>query len=94
VTFRVIVHKWWNADRSRLVDSGDPDAAFLAFPAGTELAESEARKVGLLAVKPAVPVTEPDPVPEPEQKIRSGRPADKMGPRPVTKAAHRDDETL
>lgn len=31
----------------RYVEEGDPDAAFLAFPAGYELADSEARRLGI-----------------------------------------------
>lgn len=46
--FRVPRRLYWVADRSRLVPHGDPEAAFLAFPAGTELSDEEARRFGLL----------------------------------------------
>jgi hypothetical protein len=73
MTYRVESHKWWTGDRSRLVGDGDPDAAILAFPAGTELAESEAVRLGLLTV--------------PAAKIRATPPSNKMGRAPATKAA-------
>lgn len=81
MTFRLERHKWWTADRTRLVDTGDPDAAFLAYPGGTELAETEARRVGLLAA-PARPVVEVERV---QEKIRSTPPENKMGPAPRSK---------
>jgi hypothetical protein len=70
--FRVERHKWWTADRSRLVDSGDPGAAFLAYPAGSEVPDDEARRVGLLLVPPGGP------------KSRA-KPPDKAAPRPPDK---------
>jgi hypothetical protein len=42
---------WWTADRSRLVPTGDPDAAVLAYTAGDEVADSEAARVGLVPAK-------------------------------------------
>ena len=61
MTFRVERHKWWNSDKSKLVETGDPDAAFLAYPAGTEIPDGEARKVGLVAEVKPKPETKPAP---------------------------------
>lgn len=35
----------------RLCSEGDPEAAFLVYPAGTELSDEEARRAGLLEEK-------------------------------------------
>jgi hypothetical protein len=96
MTHRVERHKWWNADKTRLVNSGDPDAAFLAYPAGTELAESEASRVGLISTGAAPVVPTPPGVPDesPAEKMRASRLSNKVGPRPVTKAPPSDEETL
>jgi hypothetical protein len=96
MAYRVVGHKWWTADRTRLVDTGDPDAAFLAFPAGTDLAESEARRVGLLAAGPgavAEPVLTVEPVQPVAEKIRGGRPGNKMAPATPNKSIE-ETETL
>jgi hypothetical protein len=71
----IVEGRWcWNANRSRLVREGDPEAAFLAYPAGVSISDEEARRVGL-------PV---DPVQVPERKsVR--KPADKMMPAPSDK---------
>lgn len=37
----------WRTNDGRLVPSGDPDAAFLAFAAGQEVADREADRLGL-----------------------------------------------
>jgi hypothetical protein len=73
--FRVPHRLYWVADRSRLVRHGDPDAAFLAFTAGQELSDEEARRHGL------VPVEEKSQPPT-ENKL-GARPADKAAPRMV-----------
>jgi hypothetical protein len=44
---------YWTAARDRLVAEGDPEAAFLAYPAGTVIPEREARQVGLKQRAPA-----------------------------------------
>jgi hypothetical protein len=44
--FRVAAHVWRTTD-GRLVPSGDPDAAFLAYPAGSEFSDQEAARRGL-----------------------------------------------
>lgn len=97
MTFRVERHKWWNADKTQLVDSGSPDAAFLAYPAGTELAQSEAVRVGLVSTGRApdvvLPVVAGSPEQSPAEKMRTAKLSNKVGPRPVTKAAV-DEETL
>lgn len=38
----------WRTEDGRLVPHGDPDAAFLEFPAGTEMGDDRARELGLL----------------------------------------------
>lgn len=45
--FRVTKHVWRTND-NRLVFTGDPDAAFLAYPAGTEVPDTEAQRRGLV----------------------------------------------
>lgn len=95
MTHRVERHKWWTADRSRLVNTGDPDAAILAFPAGTEVAETDAVRLGLIPAVDSetadvVPVS---PVADPAGKMRAARVSNKIGPRPQAKADD-DEETL
>lgn len=47
-------HLWRTARGDRLVETGHPEAAVLAYPAGTEIPDSEAAKHGLKATsKPA-----------------------------------------
>lgn len=45
--FRVPEHIWRTRD-GRLVLSGHPDAAFLAYARGDEMSEAEARRRGIL----------------------------------------------
>lgn len=45
--YRVPRHVWRTND-DRLVLTGDPEAAFLAYPAGTEMAEDEAQRRGII----------------------------------------------
>lgn len=73
--YRVPARLYWVADRSRLVRHGDPEAAFLAFPAGAELSIEEARRFRLLDTVDT-PVTPEKLRAEPENK-RGARPADK-----------------
>jgi hypothetical protein len=63
----------------RLVGHNDPEAAFLAFPAGMELSDEEAQRFGLIP-----------PEEKPEEK-KTPRPADKMAARPRDKAVARTD---
>jgi hypothetical protein len=83
--FRVPRRLYWTADRGRLVQHGDVDAAFLAFPAGHELALEEARRFGLLDTVDT-PVTAEKLAAEPPNKMR-GRAANK-GVKPVATGAH------
>lgn len=71
--FRVPERLYWTADRTRLVRHGDVEAAFLAWPAGEEIPDEEARRCGLLAGH--------------EQKQRKAAPANKVGARPTDKTA-------
>lgn len=43
---------WLNADRTEVVEDGDPAAAFLLASPGTEVSDADAEKYGLKA-KPA-----------------------------------------
>jgi hypothetical protein len=88
VTFRVDRHYWWTADRSKLVPTGHPSAAFLAFTAGSEIPDAEAHRAGLLTG----PVVSPGETPA--EKMRAAKLANKVGPRPSTKAETPDEETL
>lgn len=72
MVFKVPRHIWRTAD-DRLVPHGDPDAAFLAYPAGTELLEHDAEAKGLLGVYPA------------EKAV--SKPADKAVSKPSDKSA-------
>jgi hypothetical protein len=63
----------WDSTRRRLLPDGHPDAAFLAYPAGTEVSDEEARRVGIPVAGPAEP------------KARKTPPADKMAPVPQNK---------
>jgi hypothetical protein len=56
----------------KLVEEGDPAAAFLAYPAGTELSDEEARREGLLVERKAAPKAQ-------------AKPADKAAPKPADK---------
>lgn len=92
MTHKVKSHVWWNADRSALVPTGSPDAAFLAYAAGDDITDDEARRAGLLSAEPVLPVAAPVAAPDadPAAKMRAGRAANKLGARPATK----DEETL
>lgn len=71
--FRVPIRVYRTAD-GRLVKHGDPDAAFLAYPAGMELSEEEATRFGVAALF---------------ERKSAGRAQDKMASRPADKAVHR-----
>lgn len=45
--YRVPEHIWRTRD-NRLVLTGDPDAAFLAYARGDEMSEDEARRLGIV----------------------------------------------
>jgi len=47
----IIDKRLYRTADGRLVEEGDPAAAFLAYPVGTELSEEEARRAGLLPAK-------------------------------------------
>jgi hypothetical protein len=60
---------WWTEDRSRLVPTGDPDAAVLGYVTGDEIPDDEASRVGL--------VESPKAAQRPHDKAR--RPANDKG---------------
>lgn len=67
---------YYNADRRRLVGHGDPEAAFLAFPAGAELSDDNARRSGVTAFY--------------EEKRREQAPQNKMRARPADKSIEKE----
>lgn len=46
---------WLTADRSKVVEDGDPEAAFLYGTAGTEVSADEAKRLGVAAKKAKEP---------------------------------------
>lgn len=73
--YRVPRHIWRTTDK-RLVPHGHPEAAFLAYPLGTELADADADRLGVTAVYPA------------EKAL--GKTADKAAPRSADKSITKD----
>jgi hypothetical protein len=70
-------HIWRTADGD-LVEHGNPDAAILAYPAGTEVADDEAKKLGLADVGKAKPDTKAAPKAKPAPANKAvDKPADK-----------------
>lgn len=69
--YRVPRRLYWTADKDRLVEHGDVDARFLAFPAGHEMSLEEARRFRLLD-RLDTPI--------------SAAPAEKLGAAPLNKA--------
>jgi hypothetical protein len=55
--YRVPEHVWRTRD-GRLVLTGHPDAAILAYPRGDEMSEDEARRLGIVAAVAGTPVRE------------------------------------
>jgi hypothetical protein len=64
----------------RFVAHGDPEAAFLAFPAGAELSDEEARRLGVAEYF--------------AEKARATPPQNKMGARPSDKSKSNQKEGL
>lgn len=77
MTFKIPERLYKTTD-GRLVRHGDPEAAFLAFPAGHELSEEEAQRWGVTAFYAAV-------------KARSAPVENKMATAPSNKSAPRVD---
>lgn len=46
--YRIPRRLYWTADKSRLVEHGDVEAAFLAYPAGESISLLEAQRNGLI----------------------------------------------
>lgn len=68
------------ADKERVVEEGDPAAAFMFYSKGKEIPDDEAGRYGLLA--PAAP-----PEPEPAAEEKQAEPADnKQAAAPANKA--------
>ena len=49
---------WLTAGRDRVVEDGDPEAAFLLGTAGKEIPDAEAERLGLVGKPKAAPVEE------------------------------------
>lgn len=64
---------WLTADRARVVEEGDPEAAFLFTSPGKEISDEDAERYGL------------DEKPKAEEK-QAETPADKEAPAPANKA--------
>lgn len=77
--FKVPRHIWRTTD-GRLVQHGDLDAAFLAYPAGEEFTDHDAEAKGLLAVYPNEKAVD--------------KPADKAVAKPADKAAAKSGVTI
>lgn len=80
MTFKVETHKWRTAD-GKLVDTGHPAAAVLAYPAGSEIPEDIAEHEGLKASS------------KPQDKSVA-KPQDKSVDKPDDKAPDDDLEAL
>lgn len=103
------VHKvktrlYWTQDKSRVVEEGDPEAAYLYAAAGTEVPEADAERYGLTGkhkAQAAEPVVVPsiaaDPEPKPKARAKAAdededAPAAKAAAdEPEAKAAHKAD---
>jgi hypothetical protein len=81
MTFKVPERLYHDATKTRLLRHNDPEAAFLAFPAGTELPDEEAKRLGVIAFYAAEEKARSAPV---ENKM-AARPADKGGVKLLTK---------
>lgn len=73
---------WLTADRERVVEDGDPEAAFLFCTRGVQLTAAEVQRYGV------GPRRELEPEPESEEKSAE-RPADKMQAAPANKGRPR-----
>jgi hypothetical protein len=80
--YKVPRHIWRTTD-GRLVPHGHADAAFLAYPAGEELSDHDAKAKGVLAVYPDEKKT--------TAKKAVAKPADKAMAKPADKAATTQD---
>lgn len=72
-----VPERLYRTEEGRLVRHDDPAAAFLAFPAGHELSDDEARRLGVLAFF-GLDKTPEKMVAAPQNKM-ANRPADKSG---------------
>jgi hypothetical protein len=86
---------WLTLDRTRVVEEGDPDAAFLLAPPGTVIEPSDVARLGLTArdgriVLPGAapekePEAEPKPVAEAKPEPIEPNPVAEAKPEPVSK---------
>lgn len=66
MTYRSDKRLYVNADRSKVVDEGSAEAAYLLVTEGGELPDEDAKRYDLTGKKAAVAEPEPEPVAEPE----------------------------
>lgn len=73
MTYTTDREMWWNDDRTRLVEAGDPAARFL-LPAGWRFSLPDARKFGLVEDEPEAPAADAKQVEAPPaNKARSAK---------------------
>lgn len=77
-------------DRSRVVEEGDVEAAFLLASEGRDIEVSEIHRLGLKLKdgRVVVPGAEPEPTPEPEPEPevrQESKPEEKPEPKPAAK---------
>ncbi|ANN16249.1 hypothetical protein SD37_11735 [Amycolatopsis orientalis] len=89
-------HIWRTAD-GKLVEHGHPDAAFLQYPAGTDVPDADAKRLRLADIGKSEPDPEPEKEAEPEksdaaadeqpdtQRAKTRAPANKAVPKPSDK---------
>ena len=80
MTFIVPERLYHDATKTRLLRHNDPEAAFLAFPAGAELSDEEAVRWGVVAFL----ASEEKSAPQPAHKM-AARPQDKSAVRATNK---------
>ena len=78
MTYHVTRRLFHTEGKDRLVFEDDPQARFLAFPAGTELADEEARRLGVAEFERKMAT--------PSQDKMARPPRNKLGPRPADKS--------
>lgn len=68
---------WLTADKSEVVEDGDPRAAFLLGGAGTDVPDSEAERLGLTAAAKSAPAAAAESEPAEELVKAKKAPANK-----------------
>lgn len=80
-------HYWWTADRTKVVPDGHPDAAFLAWAKGHEVADPVARQYGILTDEAETAEAETDAAHEDAAEAKAkATPANKAKAAPANKS--------